>query len=327
MPARPSRAGSARGLLACAALALALAGCGGDENEGTPALSAGEPLGIGGTLTWVVADRAREIDPLMAETRAEQLLTRQIHEPLVASVAGPFGDTRRAPGLTRQARPSGDAAIWTLRLRRGVRFQDGEPFNADAVLANAERWQTTPAGRELLPGLVDAFAPRFDVVRLILAAPDRLLDNRLADPRLGIVSPRALRPAPSGGTTLRRALRTGTGPFALAERSADRQLLAPNPTWWGAAGAANLGPALERVEFRAERSSAVRLALLDAGDAQLADELESEQARQARADPLLTVLRGQGSWLGLTRAVRGIDSAREIPSLSSAWLTTVTVGE
>jgi ABC-type transport system substrate-binding protein len=320
--------GAARALLACAVAAVALAGCGGDENEGTPALSTGEPLGVGGSLTWAVADRVTTIDPLAAETRAELLLSRQIHEPLIASLAGPFGDTRREPGLALRARPSGDGTIWTLRLRRGVRFQDGSPFNAAAVLVNAERWQATSAGRELLPGLVDVFAPRFDVVRLILAEPDRRLDDRLAAPQLGIVSPRALRSGLVAGRSFRNAFETGTGPFELREPTPDRQLLARNASWWGATEEPSLAPALEQVEFRAEASSAVRFALLDAGGAQLADELGAAQARQAGEDPLLAILPGAaGTSLGLSRAVRGIESAREIPSLSSVWLTRLTVAE
>ena len=324
----PSRAGVRFGLVACALAALALLGCGGGDDEGTPALSAGEPLGEGGTLAWAVADRVATLDPLAAATRAEQLVSRQIHEPLIASLAGPFGDTSRVPGLVRRARPSGDSTIWTLRLRAGVRFQDGTPFNADAVLANVERWRTTPEGRGLLPGLVDAFAPRADIVRFILAAPDRTFDARLGAPELGLVSPRALRPSSGDGARLARARRTGTGPFELFERSPDRQLLARNTSWWGATSGAGLGPALDQIEFRAESSPPVRLALLDAGDVQLADELEASQAREALADPLLNALRGQGgTWLGLSRAVRGVDSAREIPSLSGAWLTTVTVAD
>ncbi len=318
---RPSRAA-----LALALAALVLAGCGGsDASEATPALTAGEPLGEGGELAWAVADRVTSLDPLAATTRADQLLTRQIHEPLIASLAGPFGDTRRVPGLARRARASGDSTIWTLRLRTGVRFQDGAPFNAQAVLANAERWLATPAGIELLPGLVDVFAPRFDVVRFLLAAPDRRFDARLGAPQLGIVSPRALGPAGAG---LRRVLETGTGPFELRERSSDRLLLARNSSWWGTAGVADLGPALDRVEFRTEASAAVRLALLDAGDVQLADELARSQADEALSDPLLTVLRGaRGTWLGLSRSLRGVDSARDIPSLSRAWLTSVTVAD
>ncbi len=322
MPLPRSRAGARFGLIACALAALA-AGCAGDENEGTPALSAGEPLGEGGSLVWAVADEVTDIDPLAADTRAEQLLTRQIHEPLVASLAGPFGDTRRVPGLARGASTSGDATIWTFRLRTGVDFQDGSPFNAEAVLANAERWQSTAAGRELLPDLVDVFAPRFDVVRFILAQPDRAFDERLAAPQLGIVLPEAL----SGiRRDLGRPLETGTGPFELRERSAETNLLAQNTSWWGTES--GLGPVLEQIEFRSEPSSAVRLALLDAGDVELADELDSAQADQALADPLLHALRGaRETWLGLSRAVRGVTSGREIPSLSGAWLTTVTVAD
>ena len=327
MRSRPSRAGARFGLLAALVAASALAGCGGDENEGTPALTAGEPLGEGGTLVWAVADQVTGIDPLAATTRAAQLVTRQIHEPLTATLVGPFGDTRRVPGLARRARSSGDETIWTLTLRSGVRFQDGEPFNADAVVANAERWQATAEGQALLPDLVDAFAPRFDVVRFILAEPDPAFDRRLAEPRLGIVSPRALETI-DGADPEFRALGTGTGPFEIRERSTERQLLARNTDWWGAASSVDLGPALEQIEFRTEPSSAVRLALLDAGDAQLADELVELQAEQAQADPLLYALPGpNATWLGLSRAVRGVDSAREIPSLSSVWLTNVTVAD
>ena len=328
MTTRASRAGSRAGVLACLLAALVLASCGDDENEGTQALSPEGPLGEGGTLVWAVADRVESVDPLGARTRAEQLLTRQVHEPLAASLTGPFEDTRRVAGLARSVRPNGDATIWTVRLRTGVRFQDGTPFNADAVLANAERWLTTPAGRALLPGLVDAFAPRFDVVRFILTAADPSFGKRLDSPRLGIVSPTALRPRSGiAASFAERALGTGTGPFELRERSADRQLLARNTAWWGTTGEADLGPALEQIEFRAEPDQSVRLALLDAGEAQLADELDREHAELALADPLLNALPGpSGTWLGLDRSVRGVESAREIPSLSGAWLTDVTTG-
>jgi peptide/nickel transport system substrate-binding protein len=324
---RRSRAGARFGLPAVLLAAAALAGCGGEDSEGTPALSAGEPLGEGGSLAWAVADQVEGVDPLAARTRAAQLVTRQIHEPLIASLAGPFGGTRRVPGLARVARSSGDDTIWTLTLRSGVRFQDGEAFNADAVVANAERWMATPEGQALLPGVVDVFAPRFDVVRFLLAAPDPEFDRRLAAPQLGIVSPGALETI-DGADPSFREFDTGTGPFELRERSAERQLLARNTEWWGATSDVDLGPALEQIEFRSEPSSAVRLALLDAGDAQLADEIVATQAQQARADPLLYALPGDsGTWLGLSRSVRGIDSARRIPSLSGAWLTNVTVAD
>ena len=322
MDSRRSRA--CAGLIALVG-ALAFGGCGGDESRGTPALTGGTPPGEGGTLVWAVADPVRTVDPLGARARSERLVSAQIHPPLVSTVAGPLGDTRQVPGLALRVRPSADASIWTARLRSGVTFQDGTSFNSAAVLANAERWRTTAAGAALAPGLVAADSPRPGLVRFVLAGPDPSFDERLAAPGLGIVSPRALRPRSGAQATMRRSQGTGTGAFELRERSRTRLLLARNVDWWGATVAGGLGPALEQLEFRIEPSSAVRFALLDAGDVQLADELGLAQARHARLDPLLDVLPGGGgTWLGVERSVRGVTSARDIPSLSGAWLTRVT---
>lgn len=312
-------------VLACLP-ALLLAACGGDDEEGTPALEGGLPPGQGGTLVWAVADRVESIDPLHADTRSEQLVSRQVHEPLIQTLSGPFGDTREVPGLVRRARPSADETVWTLTLRTGVRFQDGAQFNSQAVLANAERWTANPAGQALLPGLLTFDAPRVDQVRFTLAAPDPGFDDRLAADALGIVSPKVLSGRPAAATIPRGASESGTGPFELRERSPGRLLMARNASWWGTAGQAELGPALDQVEFRVEPESSVRLALLDAGDAHLADELEAAQARQAAVDPLLTTLpAGDGTALGLERSVRGVDSARTLPALSGVWLTTIRV--
>lgn len=306
---------------------LALGGCGGEDidERGRPALTSVDEAGEGGTLVWAVADRVRTIDPLLARTRAERIVSRQIHEPLAESLSGPFGDVRRRPGLARWIRPSEGKTVWSMKLRSGVRFQDGTAFNGEAVAANAQRWLDRPAGRRLLPTLLAYDTPRPGEVRFILSEADPRFDRRLAASRLGIVSPKALRRPPLGALALRDE-DTGTGAFELREREAQRQLLARNTSWWGSRR--GLGPALTQVLVRTEPNPNLRFALLDAGDAQLADQLPSEQARLARADPLLTALRARdGSWLGLDRSVRGVSSANELPSLAGAWLTRILVAE
>ena len=314
-------------LAAVVAGALAGTGCGGGD-PGRPSLTPPADAGEGGALSWAVAGPVRSVDPLTASSRAAQILTRQIHEPLIASLAGPFGEGRRRPGLALRARSSDGDRVWTLELRDGVRFQDGSVFDAAAVLVNAQRWLTTPAGQELLPGMAAVDAPSPTSVRFILAAPDHDLPRRLAAPQLGIVSPRAI----AAGIEIDDRLRgrslpgTGTGPFELREVSATELLLARNTAWWGSAE--RLGPALEQVILRIEPSAPVRLALLDSGEVQAADELDARQAEFARADPLLTVLAGPGgSWLALERSVRGIDSGTEVPALSEAWITTVSAAD
>jgi peptide/nickel transport system substrate-binding protein len=275
-----------------------------------------------------VADRVVSTDPLEASSRAEQIAARQVNEPLTARVTAPFDPERQVAGLARKARSSDNDTVWTFKLRTGVRFQDGSPFNAQAVLSNATRWRTTAAGRVALPGLLAADAPRPDEVRFVLSAPDPRFPRRLASPRLGIVSPDALEPRSGEGAVVDRSLATGTGAFEIRQRDAALTLLARHTNWWGAFAGVDLGPALDQIELRTEASPSLRLALLDAGDTQLADELRPDQAAQAEEDPLLTVLPGpQGIFLGLERSVRGVTSAREISPLSQAWLTQLEVAD
>jgi len=310
----------ARGPLALSALlaGLVLAGCGGDEPGA--ASSAPAAPGDGGTFVWGVPQPAGEIDPLLATTRADRLVTRQIHEPLVATLAGPFGDARRLAGLAASFGASAGDTIWSFRVREGVRFQDGTPLNAGAVLANGRRWLTTPEGQRLLPNLFAVDAPRPDLVRFFLRSPDQDFPFELSEPQTGIVSPRAFDVASGDGASVDRESRSGTGPFELRERSSAETLVARNVAWWGTER--DLGPALDQVHFRTVIDPDERLALLGMGDLQAADALGPEQAREARQEPLIEVLPAPGGdSLGLERSVRGISSGREVPSMAGVWVT------
>lgn len=304
---------------ALALLAAAAGGCG--EDETTVSGTRFKP-GTGDTLVYALSGRVGEVDPLRAITRSEQLVSRQVHEPLVARLDGPFGDVRRQPGLARSWHASPDGEIWRFRLRRSIRFQDGTPFNAGAVAANVERWRTTEQGRDLLPELVAADSPRPDLARFVLAQRVNDLPARLRSPQLGIVSPAALRPASGRDARLSRDVRSGTGPFELRELERDRVVLARNVGWWGTR--AGLGPALNQVELHVVFGSADRLGLLIRGSVQVADSLPASLRSEVREDPLLTAVGGSGDEvLGMRRSVRGIGSASAIESLSGVWLTRV----
>jgi peptide/nickel transport system substrate-binding protein len=304
-----------------AALALLAGGCGDDDEATQAATGTGVP-GEGGTLVWALERDPADLDPLLTHSTAGEIVTRQIYEPLVEQLAAPFDDASRAPGLAISARPSGDRTIWRLRLRPGIRFQDGTPLNASAVLANAERWSSTAEGQALLPNLFEADAPRPDLVRFFLTVPDPRFDERLGSPRLGIVSPRVLGPADRA--ELASGVNSGTGAFELRERDRTRLLLARNSDWWGAVR--GLGPALDQVEFRIVPDSDERIELLETGDAKVASGLAPFSLRKASDDPLLSTLPGTDGGIALERSVRGIDTAREIPSLQAVWLTTVGSG-
>jgi peptide/nickel transport system substrate-binding protein len=306
-------------------VALALAGCGGDGGGEAPA-GGGRPL-EGGTLDYALAADPSHLDPLFAADRASQVVTRQIHEPLVAELTGPFGDVREVAGLAESSSSSGDATIWRFHLRPRIRFGDGSPFNASAVLANADRWLASSEGRALLPGLAAVDAPRPDLVRFILDGPDTTFPSRLAQARLGLVSPRALRAAsPVEGVHVTDG-GTGTGPFEFREQEPGATtVLARNTSWWGTR--LRLGPALDQLVFPVVPGAGERVRQLKDGQVELADELGAQAAKKVRSDPLLAVEGGgAGPLFGVERSVRGIDVETGAPVLSGVWLTTIGTGE
>lgn len=87
-----------------------------------------DPTSAGGWITW-------RVNRNMFDTLVEEDLTK-------SNVKVP----PRIPGLATSWDMSSDGLTWTFHLRSGVKFQDGTPFNADAVKWNIERmWDKTKA--------------------------------------------------------------------------------------------------------------------------------------------------------------------------------------
>jgi peptide/nickel transport system substrate-binding protein len=310
-------------LLAIAFFGAAAAGCGDDDGADTDAASGLPAAGGGGGLAYALPSLPSTLDPLAAGDRPAATVTRQVHEPLVGRLTAPYGEGESQPGLALDVNPSRDRTTWRVALRSGVRFQDGTPFNAAAVLANARRWASDPLGRRLLPNLFAVDAPRPDEVRFLLEQPVADLDARLADPRLGIVSPRALDPESGENSRFRGDTPgSGTGAFKAGPVVSDRIELSRHAGWWGTP--LGLGPSFDGVMFRLAPRAAQRLKLLREGTVQIADPLDSTGLRAAEADPLLGTVGGPASGIGVERSVRGLDSARTVPLLSEVWLTRLT---
>ena len=300
---------------------VVLVGCGG--GSGAEVVSALPPAGGGGTLSYALPSLPSTLDPLAAQSRAALTVTRQVYEPLIERLSGPYGQATPQGGLALAARPSRDRTTWTVTLRSGVRFQDGTPFNAAAVLANSRRWQTDPAGRSLLPHLFAVDAPRPDEVRFLLDSPLPDLVRHLSSPRLAIVSPRALDPqSGQNARFLADAAGSGTGAFQPGPAGPGRMTLSRFAGWWGSP--MGLGPSLDGVTFVVAPQPSQRLRLLREGAVQVADPLGPSELRAADADPLLESVGGPAGGIGLEGSVRGIDSAGAIPVLSSVWLTRLT---
>jgi ABC-type transport system substrate-binding protein len=97
------------------------------------------PVTVQGADTVIMARSGDSVglDPA-DETDGESFLaTLQIMEPLVNFKPG---TAEVVPDLAETWETSADLKEWTFYLRKGVKFQDGTDFNADAVIFNFERW-------------------------------------------------------------------------------------------------------------------------------------------------------------------------------------------
>lgn len=99
----------------------------------------------GGTLTFGAAGAPALFDPFYAADGETFRVTRQVTEGLVGYKPG---TAQVEPALAERWNHSADGKEWTFNLRKGVKFQDGTDFNADAVCKNFQRWYTqTGAGQ------------------------------------------------------------------------------------------------------------------------------------------------------------------------------------
>ena len=122
---------------------------------------------------------------------------------------------------------------WEFKLRKGVVFSNGEPFDAAAVKYTIE-WLKSPAARTQLIASEVRVVERIDVVDphtvvFTTAKPDAVLPKRLSI--VYMVPPTAF--AELGVENFRRAP-IGTGPYAIKEwgQERGRMILEANPTAW-----------------------------------------------------------------------------------------------
>jgi peptide/nickel transport system substrate-binding protein len=160
---------------------------------------------------------------------------------------------------------------WDFTLREGVKFADGRPLDAQAVVGSLNRTLRAAApARSFSPRVVsEVTAVDARTVRVTTPAPSVLVPLRMGSPNTGILSPVAFQGERNN------PVRACTGPFTVVE-DVPRQVLRleRNPDYWG-------GPAhYARVEFRIVPDAQVRATMVQTGEAQIATILPVTVLRQ-----------------------------------------------
>ncbi|MGW0659958.1 ABC transporter substrate-binding protein [Streptodolium elevatio] len=237
-----------RRALAATAAATVLAlvsACGGDSggSGSGPAGASGPPRQGGSATILLPTEAARGLDPTAAAVNGVGDGNRLAAVYDVLFWMDPKTG-RVGPGIGESITAADDGRVWTLRIRPGVRFSDGTPFDAEAVRFTYER-HADPANRS--PQLSSAAGLRLQVVeplvlRIELPAPNAHFDRVVAKNLTYIGSPEAYRKDPKGFG----AKPVGAGPFVLRQWQRDAQMvLERNPAYWQPGK-----PALDRVTFK-----------------------------------------------------------------------------
>lgn len=141
------------------------------------------------------------------------------------------------PWLAESWEHNDDCTEWTFHLRSGVTFSDGEPFNAEAVLANIARWDkglssgyTSLSIKKCLPNLDTMEAVDDLTVRFTFTSPITTLEYMLADYGSPMYSPKCF-DAETGKIS---DYAIGTGAYVIAEHvEGQYTLLERNENYWG----------------------------------------------------------------------------------------------
>ena len=148
------------------------------------------------------------------------------------------GSTRIVGLLAKSWEISGDGLTYTFHLVKGVKFQDGTPFNAAAVVTSFERRRDHGLALSYsLSNVKDIKATDDSTVVLELGHPQpSLLDGLASAWKPKVISPAALAEHDKGdlAKTWLNEHAVGTGPFKLAEfKRGERYVLERNNEYWG----------------------------------------------------------------------------------------------
>lgn len=168
------------------------------------------------------------------------------------------------PTLVASHTVSPDGLTRTLRLRPGVRFHDGTPFDAEAAKFNLDR-MLDPATRAPFRFLIDRITSVTVVdpmtIRLVTNVPFAPLLAHLTHSAVGMQSPTAIRRL--GADYARQPV--GTGSFRFKEWiRGDRVVVTRNDDYWGEKAF------VDEVQFRVLPDDGARLAALEAGSVHVA---------------------------------------------------------
>lgn len=278
-------------------LALVLSACASNKGENnnsqqtqqSDAPAAAAEVKQGGELTYALATSPDTLDPHRSGLAVAVRVIRTIYDSLVVQLP----DNSIKPWLATSWEISEDGLSYTFKLRQDVKFQDGTPFNAEAVKYNFDRildpaTKAANAAALLVPYQSSEVIDEY-TVKLNLATPSRAFLGNLSQALLGIVSPTA---AKKYGDQF-GLNPVGTGPFKFVkwEENAEIQVTR-NPDYkWASELVTNTGaPYLDGITFKIVPEEATRIGSVQSGQVLAAETVPPQNIVALKGDSKVQLL-------------------------------------
>ncbi len=253
--------------LALLASACASDGASTDSADNVAATSTASDGVAADAITIALGSEPTTLDPQLTDDGGERAINDNIYETLVART----GDGELVPGLATELPTQVDDTTWEVSLPEGVTFHNGEPFDADSVVASITRIIDPEFNSEQLSffsTITGAEAVDATTVHVFTDGADPVLPARLYWMKMV--------PTEASAEEGFASAPVGTGPYRMVEWvQGEKITLEANPDYWGDA------PEIDQVTYRFMPESATRLAALSAGEVDLITNLLPENIDQA----------------------------------------------
>lgn len=197
-----------------------------------------------------------------------------------------YPDFKKVPGLATSWQMSDDGKIWTFNLRKGVKFHDGNPFDAEAVKAMVNRNKKLNVPKYGVDIIQSMETPDPYTIKFTLSKPSYTFPSDMSMVFNAIPSPIYL---DDEGKQVVKAI--GTGPFKFESWTKGEQIvLVKNDDYWGDK------PKIDKLIFKIIPDPQTRVMALQSGqiDLMLCSGLVPSQVQELESNKSLRVITKPG---------------------------------
>lgn len=228
-------------------------------SSGTGSSQGGSSNAADSNITVAVSADFTTMDPQNTNDNLSYSVQKTIYQGLLG-----FDKNMKVIGVLADSWKVNDTATQiTFKLRKGISFSDGTPFNAEAVKANLDRVTAPDSGliRASLFNVIDNTKVIDDsTVEVNLKQPFGAIANTFAHPAGLMISPAAIEKY--GKEVSRHPV--GTGPYIFKEWvSGDHLTVTKNDKYWDKS---NITQA-DSITFKPTPEDGTRIAMLQSGEA------------------------------------------------------------